>query len=87
MKVRESDLSGKIKKSKLQIALLKFGGDWILHPEILEFGFYLIKFGGVWILHPDVSEFGFYPLYFRSVWILLPKVLRYLNPNTPNFRW
>ena len=26
--------------SKLQITSLKFGGDWILHFEVLEFGFY-----------------------------------------------
>ena len=29
---------------KLQITHLKFGSDWILHPEILEFGFYPLKF-------------------------------------------
>ena len=32
-------------KGKLQIAPLKFSGDWILHPEISEFGFYPLKFG------------------------------------------
>ena len=32
-------------KGKLQIALLKFGSVWILHPEVLIFGFYLLKFG------------------------------------------
>ena len=63
---------------KLQITLLKFGGDWILRLEISEFGFYPIKFD-VWILHPNVSKFGFYLLYFGSVWILLPKVLRCLD--------
>ena len=30
---------------KLQFASLKFEDIWILHPEILEFGFYPIKFG------------------------------------------
>ena len=35
---------------KLKTALLKFEGDWILHPEILEFAFYPSKFG----------VFGFY---------------------------
>ena len=38
------------KKGKLQITPLKFGGDWILHPEVLEFGFYPLKF----------RVFGFY---------------------------
>ena len=32
---------------KLQITHLKFGSDWILHPEVLEFGFYPLKFGDV----------------------------------------
>ena len=45
-------------KGKLQITLLKFGSNWILHFEVLEFGFYPLIFGGVWILHPDVLEFG-----------------------------
>ena len=66
-------------KGKLQITPLNFGGDWILHPEVLEFRFYLLKFGDVWILHLDVLEFGFYPLCFRSFWILLPKVSGYLD--------
>ena len=43
---------------KLQIAPLKFRCIWILHLEVLEFGFYLLKFGGVWILPPNISEFG-----------------------------
>ena len=30
------------KKAKLQTTLLKFGGVWILHLEILEFEFYLL---------------------------------------------
>ena len=42
---------------------------WILHHEVLEFGFYLLKFWSVWILHPEVSEFGFYPLKFYYVCI------------------
>ena len=46
-------------KGKLQITPLKFGGNWILHSEISEFGFYPLTFEGVWILHPHVSEFGF----------------------------
>ena len=29
---------------KLQITLLKFGGDQILHLEVSEFGFYLLYF-------------------------------------------
>ena len=49
----------KLKKGKLQITPLKFGGDWILHPEVSKFGFYPLMFGGVWILHLDFSNFGF----------------------------
>ena len=64
---------------KLQITPLKFRGDWILHPDISKFGFYLLKFGNIWILHLDISKFEFYPLYFRSVWILLPKILKRLD--------
>ena len=30
---------------KLKFTSLKFGGDWILHSEISEFGFYLLKIG------------------------------------------
>ena len=52
---------------KLQITPLKFGGVWILYPEVLEFRFYYLKFGSVWILHPNVLEIGFYPLKFRGV--------------------
>ena len=36
-----------LKKGKLQIAPLKFGGNWILHPKVLEFGFYPLRFGDV----------------------------------------
>ena len=39
----------------LQITPLKFGSDWILHPEILKFGFYPLKFSDVWISHSNVS--------------------------------
>ena len=46
------------KKAKLQITPLKCGGVWILHHDILEFGFYPLKLGSVWILHPNVLEFG-----------------------------
>ena len=54
-------------RGKLQITTLNFGGNWILHPEVLEFEFYPLVFESVWILHPDVSEFGFYSLKFGSV--------------------
>ena len=33
----------------LDITPLKFESVWILHLEILEFGFYPLKFGSVWI--------------------------------------
>ena len=46
---------------KLHITFLKFGSDWILHIQVLEFGFYPHE---VWILHLDVSEFRFYTLKF-----------------------
>ena len=36
---------------------MKFGDIWILHPKILEFGFYSLKFWGVWILHSKILEF------------------------------
>ena len=49
----------KLKKGKLQITPLTFGGDWILYSKVLKFGFYPLMFGGVWILHPDLSKFGF----------------------------
>ena len=52
---------------KLQIIPLKFGGDWILHRKISEFGFYLLKFGDVWILHPNILEFRFYTLKFQNL--------------------
>ena len=42
----------------MQITFLKFGGNWILNPGILNFGFYSLTFGSVWILHFDVSKFG-----------------------------
>ena len=54
-------------KGELQIILLKFGGVWILYPEVSKFKLYPVKFWGVWILHHDVSKFGFYPLNFRCV--------------------
>ena len=41
-------------KGKLQITPLKFMGDWILHPKVLEFRFYPLQFG----------VFGFYILTF-----------------------
>ena len=50
-----------LKDGKLQITPLKYGGNWILYPEISEFEFYPLKFGDVWILHPDLSKFEFYP--------------------------
>ena len=31
-------------KGKLQITPLKFGGIWILHPEVSEYEFYPLKF-------------------------------------------
>ena len=40
---------------------LKFGGVWILYPEISEFRIYLMKFGSVWILHLNVLKFEFIP--------------------------
>ena len=40
---------------------LKFGGVWILYPEISEFRIYLMKFGSVWILHFNVLKFEFIP--------------------------
>ena len=52
---------------KLQITLLKFGDNWILHREVSEFRFYHMKFEGVWILHTNVSEFGFYLLYYFTL--------------------
>ena len=68
----------------MRITPPKFGGDWILHPEILEFGFYPLTFESVWILHPDIQNLDFtpyifgvigsYSLKFRSVWILHLKV-------------
>ena len=45
------------KKYKLQITPLKFGDDWILHPKVLEFGFYPLKFG----------VFGFYTITFQNL--------------------
>ena len=64
-------------KGKLQIAPLKFSGDWILHPEISEFGFYPLKFVmfRFYILKfqnldftPYILEvFGFYSLKFWGV--------------------
>ena len=48
----------------MQITPLKFGGIWILHLKVLEFGFYLLfrfyfpKFVSAWILHTKFSEFG-----------------------------
>ena len=42
---------------KLLITPLKFGCDWILHPEISEFGFYPLKF----------EVFGFYTLTFQNL--------------------
>ena len=52
---------------KLQIAPLKFRCIWILHLEVLEFGFYPIKFEDICILHSDVSKFGSCPLKFGGV--------------------
>ena len=46
---------------------LKFGGNWILHSDVLEFRFYPLKFGDVWILDHDVSKFEFYLLNFKSI--------------------
>jgi len=42
----------------LQITPLKFGSVWILHFEVLKFGFYPHEVWGVWILYPDVSKYG-----------------------------
>ena len=50
-------------KVKLQITLLKFRDVWILHLEVLEFGFYSLKFRGTWILHQKISEFGVFEFY------------------------
>ena len=36
-----------IYKTKLQSTLLTFGGDWILHPNISELGFYTPMFGSI----------------------------------------
>ena len=47
----------KKKKGKLQITLLKFRSDWILHFEVSEFGFYPLKFGVL----------GFYTLAFQNL--------------------
>ena len=57
----------------MKITPLEFGGVWILHPEILEFGFYPLKFRSVWSLHIDILKFGINPLKFGCVWILHPK--------------
>ena len=54
-------------KYKLQIALLKLGGVWILHPKISEFRFYFLKFESIWILYPEISLFGFYHQNFLGV--------------------
>ena len=54
---------------ELQTISLKFGNIWILHTEILEFGFYPINFESICILYLNVSEFIFYSLRFRGVWI------------------
>ena len=56
-------------KAKLQTISLKLGSTLILHPKILEFGFYSLKFGSVWILHPEVSKIRFYQLTFYSACI------------------
>jgi len=45
----------------LQITPLKFEGDWVLHLEVSEFGFYPLKFGDVWILYPDVVKLWILP--------------------------
>ena len=50
-------------KVKLQNTPLKFRDVWILHPEILEFGFYPLKFRGIWILYQEISEFGVFEFY------------------------
>ena len=50
-------------KVKLQITLLKFRDVWILHLEVLEFGFYSLKFRDTWILHQKISEFGVFEFY------------------------
>ena len=34
-------------EAKLQITPLKFGDVWILHFEVLEYGFYHLKFGDI----------------------------------------
>ena len=56
-------VSNKI-KGKLHITLLKFGSDWILNLEVLEFGFYSLTIESAWILYHDISKFEFYPLIF-----------------------
>ena len=56
-----------------------FGGVWILHLKISEFGFYSLKFEGVWILHIGISKFGFYHLNFKGVEILHSKVWEYFD--------
>ena len=68
----------------MQITPLRFRGDWILHPEVSESGYYPLKFGDVWILHPDILEFRFssyilevfefYSSKFLGVRILPPKL-------------
>ena len=55
---------GRKKEGKLHITPLKFRGDWILHPEVLEFRFYPLKFG----------VFGFYTLTFQNLNFTPPKV-------------
>ena len=74
-------MAGKRKKKlifgKLQITPLKFGNVWILHLEVLKFGFYPFTFGvfRFYILTfqnldftPYILEvFGFYFLKFESI--------------------
>ena len=55
---KKNSLNSSIDKGKLQITLLKFGGEWILHPKVSKFGFYPLYFKSFWILLPKVSEFG-----------------------------
>ena len=67
---------GRKKEDKLHLTPLKFRGNWILHLEILEFGFYPIKFEvfGFYIL--TFQNLGFTPLKFRVVWILHSQILK-----------
>ena len=50
-----NDMFSNKNKAKLQSTPLTFGGDWILHPNVLEFLFYTITFGFVSKSHPQLD--------------------------------